>query len=221
MDFREDVVPAKASFNVGEEVQNNILKRRGIACSVFFEGEQVLLTSSSAVGATDNQKKLIAERFSSSHNHRLDVSFYRQLGNFTFLKIDKEYNDDTTGRNWLISLNLEAPSDEIKELAKPFGGKSQFKLQFKCVGKNTTIEVISEGKVDRTSIIGAPIIIEKRQMKKKHSGRFSVVGVVGLTSEETLCPYYLNLSDENTQSLDCSLAPEDQQTWIQYGGMNT
>ena len=203
MDFREDVDPAKASFYVGEEVQNNVLTRRGIACSVFSEGAVFLLTSSSAVGEADNQKKLIAERFSSSHfgDYRLDVSFCRQLGNFTFLKIDKEYNDDTTGSNWLICLNLESPSYEMKELAKPFCGTSQFKLQFKCVGRSTTIEVISKRRVERTSIIGAPIIIEKKQMNRKHSGRFSVIGVVGLTSEETLCPYYLNLSDENTQSL--------------------
>ncbi|XP_044167066.1 uncharacterized protein LOC122951092 [Acropora millepora] len=209
MEFNEDVLPAKGTFYVGEEVQDNVLKPRGIACSVFYEGEIRLLTSSSAVEATDNQKKLIAERFSSRHfgDHRLDVSFYRQLGNFTFLKIDKEYNDGTIGRSWLICLNLESPTSEVKESAKPFCGKSQFELKFGSDGSSTTIEVISKKRVETTSIIGAPIIIEKRQMKKKHSGRFSVIGVVGLTSEEKLCPCYWDELDENTRSLGLHEAP--------------
>ena len=194
MDYREDVDPAKAIFYVSEEAQNNVIKRRGIACSVFFEGKVFLLTSSSSVEAADNQKKLIAQWFSSSHfgDHRLDVSFCRQLGNFTFLKIDREYNAGTIGRSRVICLNLESPSSEMKDLAKPFYGKRQFELQFKHVGSSTTIEVISEKRVERTSIIGAPIIVERKQMNKKHSGRFSVIGVVGLTSEEELCPCYWN-----------------------------
>lgn len=220
MDFKEDVDPAKATFYVGEEVQNKVLKLRGIACSVFSEGAVFLLTSSSAVGEADNQKKLIAQRFPSSHigDHRLDVSFSRQLGNFTFLKIDKEYNIGTIGRS-LICLNLESPTYEMKDSAKPFCGGSQFKLQFECVGSSTTIEVISQKTVERTSIIGVPIIIEKKQMNRKHSGRFSVIGIVGLTSEEKLCPCYWDPSDENTQSLDSSLTPEDQREWIKHGGM--
>ena len=203
MEFKENVLPAKATFYVGEEVQDNVLKPRGVACSVFSEGAIFLLTSSSAVGEADNQKKLIAERFSSSHfgDHRLDVSFSRQLGNFTFLKIDKEYNVGTIGKSWLICLNLESPTYEMKESAKPFCGGSHFKLQFKCVGRSTTIEVISEKRVERTSIIGAPIIIEKKLMSRKHSGRFSVIGVVGLTCEEKLCPCYWDPSHEKTRSL--------------------
>ena len=203
MEFKEDVDPAKATFYVGEQVQNNVLKPRGIACSVVSEGAVFLLTSSFAVAEADNQKKLIARRFSSSHfgDHRLDVSFFRQVGNFTFLKIDKEYNVGAIGRSWLICLNLESPTYEMKDSAKPFCGGSQFKLQFECVGSSTTIEVISQKTVERTSIIGLPIIIEKKQMNRKHSGRFSVIGVVGLSSEEKLCPCYWDPSDENTQSL--------------------
>ena len=200
MDYEVDVVPSKATYFVSEVVQNNVLKRRGIACAVFYKDAIFLVTSSCAVEETDNEKKLIAERFSSRHfgDYRLEVSFSRQLGNFTFLKIDKEYNVGTIGRSWLICLNLESPTYEMKESAKPFYGGSQFKLQFKCVGRSTTIEVISEKRVERTSIIGAPIIIEKKLMNRKHSGRFSVIGVVGLTSEEKLCPCYW---DEKTRSL--------------------
>lgn len=203
MNFKEDVDPAKATFYVGEEVEKNVLKPRGIACSVFSEGSVFLLTSSSAVGETDNQKKLIAQRFSSSHfgNHRLDVSFSKQVGNFTFLNIDKEHNAGTIGTSWQICLNLESPDYEMKGSAKPFCGGSQFKLEFECVGRSTTIKVESGKKVERTSIIGVPIIIERKQNNRKHSGRFAVIGVVGLTSEEKLCPCYWDPSDENTRSL--------------------
>ena len=197
MENYQDVELGKATFYVSEEVQSSLLKRRGIACSVFFEGEKVLLTSSSVVGATDKQQKLIAERFSS--NHRLDVSFDRQLGNFTFLKIDKEHSDGTIGRSWPIYVNLESATHETKGLAKTFCGKSQhFKLRFEGVGSSTTIEVISKSTVETTSIIGAPIIIENTRVQKKHSGRFSVIGVVGLTSKRKLCPCYW---DDNTRSL--------------------
>ena len=198
MENHEVVEPRKATFYVSEDVQTSVLKRRrGIACSVFFNGETVLLTSSSVVGAKDKQKKFIAERFSSSHvgNHRLDVSFDRQLGNFTFLKIDKEHSDGT-GRSWRIYVSLESATHEKKGLAKTFYEQSQFKLQFEGVGSSTTIKVISRSTIETTSIIGAPIIIENRQVKKKHSGRFSVIGVVGLTSKEKLCPCYW---DDNTR----------------------
>lgn len=197
MDNYENVELQKATFYVSEDVQTSLLKRRGIACSVFFEGEKVLLTSSSVVGATDKEKKFIAERFSLSGNHRLDVSFDRQLGNFTFLKIDEEHSDGTIGRSWPIYVNLQSATQETKGLAKTFCGKSQFELKFESVGSSTTIEV-SKSRAETTSIIGAPIIFEKTEVKKKHSGRFSVIGVVGLTSKGKLYPCYW---DDNTRSL--------------------
>ena len=191
----------KYIYFVSEEFQNYVFERRGIACSVSFEGETFLLTSSSAVEATDYGKKLIAERFSSKHfgDYRLEVSFFRQIGNFTFLKIDKEHEFGKRGKSWVISLNLESPSPEIKELAKPFCRKREVELQLKCDGNSTTVEVIGEKRVDEASIVGSPIIVEKKQMRKKQSGRFSVVGVVGLTSEEKLCACYW--LEENTRSL--------------------
>ena len=203
MYYKAKVDCAKATFIVSEEIQNNVRKPRGIACAVSFKGAVYLLTSSSAVEARDSQKKLIAERFSRKHfgDYLLDVSFFLQNGNFTLLKIAKEYEFREIGKSWVISLNLESPSSEMKELAKLFCGKREFKLKLKCVGNSTTIEVINKKRVDRTSIIGTPIIIEKRRMEKKHSGRFSVIGVVGLTSAEKLCPYYWDLLDENARGL--------------------
>ena len=204
MEYRVVVDPFKAIFVVSEVIQNNVLKHRGIACAVNFKGKIFLVTSSSAVEA-DQQKNLvlIAERYSRRHFHdyRLEVSVLSKLGYFTFLKINKECEFGKVGRSWVISLNLELPSSESKASQNQFRGMQEFELQFKRDGNSTNIEVISEKPTELTSILGAPIIIENKEVKETHSGRFSVIGVVGLTSDskgEKLCPYYLDLLDENT-----------------------
>ena len=210
MDYAAGVDPFKATFLVSEVIQNNVLKRRGIACAVCFKGKIFLVTSSSAVEAKDHSKKLvlIAERFSRKHFHdyRLEVSLLAKRGNFTFLKIDKEHEFGKVGRSWVMSLNLELPSSERKASENQFRGMEDFELQFKRNGNCTNIEVISEKPTELTSILGAPIIIENKQVKETQSGRFSVIGVVGLTSEseeEKLCPCYLDLLDENTLGEFC------------------
>ena len=199
MEYKGDVDCFKANYLVSEEIQNKVLTRRGIACAVRLETGIYLLTSSSVVQASDNQKKLIAERFSRNNfgNYQLDVSLDRQTGNFTLLKIADAHVCDRN-KSWLIGLNLESPSSELKALAKPFCDKEDFKLQLSHNRNTTTIKVESKKIISRTSIIGRPIIIERKQIKKNHSGRFSVIGVVGSTSDGvTLCPYYLSQLDEN------------------------
>ena len=96
--------------------------------------------------------------------------------------------DRDNGGDWAIRpLNLELPSPEnLKALTSPCATE-KFKFKFKCDGERGTIELICEEPLEETSIVGAPIIIEQ-------SGRFSVIGVVGLTSEKQLCPCYLNKS---------------------------
>ena len=205
MDYAVVVDPFKACFLVSEVIQNNVRKQRGIACAVYFKGKILLVTSSSAVEAKYHQKKpvLIAERFSRKHFHdyRLEVSIFGKHGKFTFLKIDKEHEFGKVGRSWVISLNLELPCSERKASENQFRGMQEFELLFKRDGNSTNVEVISEKPTELTSILGAPIIIENKQVKETQSGRFSVIGVVGLTSdleEEKLCPCYLDLLDENT-----------------------
>ena len=203
MDYDVDVIPLKATFLVKEEVQKSVFKPRGIACAVCFKGKIFLLTSSSVVEATDNRKKHIAERFSRKHSgdYRLDVSIFRQLGNFTFLTIIEEYPRASMGTSWVISLNLELPSSERKALGCPLSEKREFELQCQWDGNSTSIQVITTKSIDWTSILGVPIIIENIQSNKRQSGRFSVIGVVGLTSEEKLCLCYLDQLEENTGSL--------------------
>ena len=197
MDYAEDVEPLKATFLVKEEVQNGVFKPRGIACAVCFKEQVLLFTSSAVVEAADDRKKYIAERFSRKHvgDYRLDVSILGQRGNFTFLRIMKEYaRAMRTG--WVISLNLELPSSERKALGYPLSGTGEFKLQVQWDGST---QVIPTKPIDWTSILGVPIIIDNTQSNKKRSGGISFIGVVGSTREEKLCLCYLD--HEITESL--------------------
>ncbi|XP_015762348.1 PREDICTED: uncharacterized protein LOC107341454 isoform X2 [Acropora digitifera] len=209
MDYNVDVKALKATFLVKEEVQDGVFKPRGIACAVYFKEHIFLLTSSAVVKATDDRKKHIAERFSRKHfgDYRLDVSILGQLGDFTFLRIVKEHPTEM-GTAWIISLNLELPSLERKALGRPLSGTGEFQLQVQWVGKSTNIQVITTKSIEWTSILGVPIIIENMQSNKRQSGRFSVIGVVGLTSEEKLCLCYLDHLDAKTGSLDMLLSKQ-------------
>ena len=188
----------EALFFISEDVQNNVFKKKGIACAVYFKEQIFLLTSSSVIGSKGNSKKLIAERFSRKHfgDYRLEVSLFRKLGNFTLLKIDKGNEIGEKGRGWVIGLHPESPSSERKALASPFCGTQNFAVELKGDGNNTNIEVISRKAIQRTSILGAPIIVENKHTKKTQS----VIGVVGLNSEKKLCPCYL---DENRLGKFC------------------
>lgn len=204
------VNPLKAIFFVSEVIQKNVFKRRGIACAVYIKKKRWLVTSSSALEEKDNQNKpeFIAERFSRRHfgHYRLlEVSIFKTLGNFTFLKIGKKSSGGKLGRSWLTILNLESPSSAKKESENQFFGTQQdVKLEFKRDGNSTNTEVITEKPAELTSILGAPIINEDKKMKKTQSGRFSFIGVVGLTSDSVkkLCPGYLD-KDENALGKFC------------------
>ena len=146
----------------------------------------LLLTSSSAIKDEDKKENLIFKRFSRKHfgRYTVKVSFHKEFGEFTFLKI--KGTPQANGGNWSIDpLNLKLPSSEnLKVLTSPCATEN-FKFKFECDGESGTIEVITKKPIEETSIVGAPIIIEQ-------SGQFSVIGVVGLTSEKQLCPCYLN-----------------------------
>ncbi|XP_015752398.1 PREDICTED: uncharacterized protein LOC107332191 [Acropora digitifera] len=200
MDYKVDVKALKATFLVKEEVQNGrVFKERGIACAVRFKGSTpFLLTSSAAVEATDNRKKYIAQRFSRKHfgYYQLEVSILGQLDSFTFLRIMKEY-PKPMGTAWFFILNLELPSSGRKALGLPLKGTGEFEIQVWWDRNSTEIELITTKSIDWTSILGIPIVIENKENKKRQSGRFSVIGSVGLTSEGKLCLCYLDPSSQN------------------------
>ena len=114
----------------------------------------------------------------------------------------KEY-PKAMGTAWFFTLNLELPSSGRKALGLPLKGTGEFEIQVRWDRNSTEIEVISAKSIDWTSIPGIPIVIENKDNKKRQSGRFSVIGLVGLTSEGKLCLCYLDPLDENRLGKFC------------------
>ena len=181
-----DMDPLKALCFLSEGEQNRQFKRRCIACAVVVNKEYLLLASSSAIKDEDKKENLLFKRFSRKHFGRYTVKalYLKEFGEFTFLKIKDTAKDN--GGKWDISpLNLKLPSSEnLKALTSPCATE-KFKFKFECDGESGTIKLINKKPIEETSIVGAPIIVEQ-------SGQYSVIGVVGLTSEKQLCPFYLN-----------------------------
>ena len=168
-----------------------------MASAVSVNGQSFLLTSSSAIKDKDKQEKLIFKRFSRKHfgRYTVEASFYGEFGEFTFLRI-KDTPKGNGGKFDIHRLNLELPpSESLNVLASPCG-MEKFKFEFKCDGNIRKI-ALNEESIEETSILGAPIINEQ-------SGQFSVIGVVGWTSEETLCPCYWNENTLGEFSLVCT-----------------
>ena len=187
----------KSIYLVSENFEDSVCKR-GIACAATLEEDLFLLTSCSVVKevkAKEKPKKLIAERFSRENfgHYRAEVSVHSTIDEFTFLKIDEECKSSKIRENWTTStshgrFNIKAPSSETNLKASamsPFCGKQKFEpTVFKC-DKNG-MDIVSRD-IQRTSILGAPIIEKKKTQNTK-----SVIGVVGLSSDNKLCPCYLN-----------------------------
>ncbi|XP_015770924.1 PREDICTED: uncharacterized protein LOC107349309 isoform X2 [Acropora digitifera] len=193
----------KSIYLIRENFEDSVCKR-GIASAVSFQEEVFLLTSSSVVKEVkpnEKPKKLIAQRFSRRKfgAYEAEVSIYTTIDEFTFLKIDKECEFSNVDKSWSTShrnFNVSAPSSERKALAmSPFCESLRQQKQVKpvvleCNGNNMIIKVITEPPIERTSILGAPIFPETKTTYTMKSDE--VIGVVGLSSEEKLCSYYLN-----------------------------
>ena len=196
----------KAIYLIRENFEDSVGKR-GIACAVRFQEEVFLLTSSSVVKEVkenEKPKKLIAQRFSRENfgDYQVEVSIYATIDKFTFLKIEDECKFSKVKKGWSTdhpNFNVSAPSSVTKALAKsPFCDSLRQKVksdyrEFECNGNNTIIEAITETPIERTSILGAPIFPDTKTTRKSKSDK-SVIGVVGLSSEQKLCSCYLNES---------------------------
>ena len=178
--------PLKVLCFLSEWKESRQFKTRCIASAVNVDGQYRLLTSSSAIKDEDKKESLIFKRFSRKNFGRYTVkaSFFKEFGEFAFLEIKGTPNDK--GEEWdILPLELKLPpSENLKALTSPCAVE-KFEFKFKCDGESRTIQLISKKPIQETSIVGAPIIIEQ-------SGQFSIIGVVGLTSDKQLYPCYLN-----------------------------
>ena len=175
------VRPYKAICFLSEEAQNNEFSC--IATAVIFKEKYFLLTSSSAIKDEEQGRLIQFKRFSRKHfgRYTVDVSFFEKLGEFTLLEIKNTVMDDGK-TTWSINpLYLESPLTSPGATENP---TEEFTVQFKCVGNSIKL-IGRQPNVGKTSILGAPIIIEQ-------SHQFHVIGVVRLTREGKPCPCYFN-----------------------------
>ncbi|XP_068756008.1 uncharacterized protein [Montipora capricornis] len=183
--------PLKAVYVVKEKLEKNVYETKGMATLVWFEKGKRLVTWSGAIKANGRNGTLIAERFSRHHigDYQLTVSIFRVYGNFTFLKIDGHSNKTKTsnGKDKMPTyLNFEVPKDVASNFeASSFVGSDDFKLSFKYKTNTGNHEVEEVKDFDLLSVIGAPFISEC------DGGKYSVVGLVGLTEEKNICPYFV------------------------------
>lgn len=182
--------PLKAIYVVKAKIEQNVYETKGMATVVEFQEATRLVTWSGAIKANGMNPggTLIAERFSRKHigAYRLVVSIFRDCGNFTFLKIDDNEAESSNGKdNTPMHLNFEVPGNEASSVqASSFFGCNDFKLAFKynTITRKHDVEKVKEiDVVEKGSVIGAPII----------NDQFSVVGIVGLTEQKKICPYFI------------------------------
>ena len=194
----DDMKPLKALCFLSKDEENSEVKRRCIASAVDVNGQYFLLTSSFAIKDEDKQEKLILKRFSRKYfgRYAVEVSFFGEFGEFVFLKIEDTPKDN--GEKWdICPLNLKLPSFKgLKVLTSPCA-MEKFKFKLKIDVNSGEIELASKKPIAETSLLGAPIIIEE-------SGQFSVIGVVGWTSEKKLFPCYWNENILGEFSLVCT-----------------
>ena len=178
--------PVKALCFLRQDDRNSGFKRRCIASAIDVDGKYFLLTLSHAIKDEDKQKKLILNRYSRKHfgRYTVEVLFFGEFGEFTLLEIKDTPKDN--GKKWEICpLNVKLPSSESQKVLTSPSALEDFKFKFTCDGNGRKIELISKKRIEETSVLGAPIITEE-------NGRFSVIGVVGWTSERKLYPCFFN-----------------------------
>ena len=180
--------PLKVLYFLSEGKQSRQLKTRCIASAVVVNGQPLLLTSSSAIKEEDKKESLILKRFSRKNfgHYTVKASFFKEVGEFTFLKIEGKPKENG-GKRTMCQLNLELPpSESLKGFTSPCAVEN-FEFKFKWDIESRMIELIGKTStgIEKSSIAGAPIIIE-------HSGRVFIIGVLGLTSDKQLCPSFWN-----------------------------
>ncbi|XP_015771283.1 PREDICTED: uncharacterized protein LOC107349619 isoform X2 [Acropora digitifera] len=180
--------PLKVLYFLSEGKQSRQLKTRCIASAVVVNGKHLLLTSSSAIKEEDKKESLILKRFSRKNfgHYTVKASFFKEFGEFTFLKTEGTPNKKG-GKRTMCPLNLELPPSKSLKAFTSLCAVENFEFKFKYDIESRMIELIGKKstRIEKTSIAGAPIINEQ-------SGRFFIIGVLGLTSDKKLYPSYLN-----------------------------
>ena len=201
--------PFKALYGVRKEKRQGIYQTEGMACSVLVKkdhGEVVCFVTWSGV-TKDFNKPAQINRFSSEHfgKYSLQVdsdSTVETFGRFSFLPVGPIINSTSNAPSskWndsLVVLAFKAPEKEelTSDLeAYCFVGSEKLllKLEFQedtKLHKPVTFSGEDRQKLEWSSVLGAPIIVKNK--RSRNIGVWSVVGIVGLSQEQELCPYFV------------------------------
>ncbi|XP_068689896.1 uncharacterized protein [Montipora foliosa] len=241
---KDDDPPYKALYGVRKEKRQGIYQTEGMACSVLVKikdhGEVVCFVTWSGV-TKDFNKPTQVNRFSSHFGkYSLQVdsnSTVATFGRFSFLPvgpiINSTSNAPSSKRNdSLVVLAFKAPEKEelTSDLeAYCFVGSEKLllKLEFQedtKLHKPVTFSGEDRQKLEWSSVLGAPIIVKnKRSKSSSNIGVWSVVGILGLSQEQELCPYFVtneifeqeasvHSPNEEIKSHDTSGQPEEKAT---------
>ncbi|XP_068711470.1 uncharacterized protein [Montipora foliosa] len=209
---KDDDPPYKALYGVRKEKRQGIYQTEGMTCSVLVKikdhGEVVCFVTWSGV-TRDFNKPAQVNRFSSHFGkYSLQVdsnSTVATFGRFSFLPvgpiINSTSNAPSSKRNdSLVVLAFKAPEKEelTSDLeAYCFVGSEKLllKLEFQedtKLHKPVTFSGEDRQKLEWSSVLGAPIIVKNKRYKSSSNiGVWSVVGILGLSQEQELCPYFV------------------------------
>ena len=206
MDYSHAIDPFKAVYAMRKHIPGSFSRfhhTEGMVCSVLVEKDKketmhFVTFSDVAKNINCNQTLTQLHRFSRKNEYRVPIGLtVKRFGHFSFLSMHRDI-DRKTGIDFeVISLALRAPKEE--ELTSnlevySFVGSKKLKLKLEFQGNNKRHKLVTSGNdkfLDVSSIVGAPIIVENEEIKSSNSGRWSVVGVVGLSEEGELCPYFV------------------------------
>ena len=189
-------------------MNTGICQHGGMACTVMVGvGKSYrahFVTSSDVVAYLEfrgNKKPTEIHSFSRKKKegcHLVASATVNKFGPFSFLAINFESSPGLKTNPELTILDFQVPKQNLESEfeAYTFVGSETLKLKF-VQQRSTGKFILSTKQKDRLelpSVLGAPIIIENKDVNSKSSGsRWPVVGVMGLNEELELCPHFVTV----------------------------
>ena len=175
----------------------------GMACCVMIndgksKGKMSFVTSSDVVACLKADKKptemhpYLKKKMKGCH--LVANSTVNNFGPFSFLSMHPQSSPGLTIKPELTCLDFQVPKqDPLSEFeAYTFIGPNALKLKFVYQRGKYILSTNEKEQLELPLVLGAPIIIENKDVSSKSSGsRWPVVGVMGLNEELELCPHFV------------------------------
>ncbi|XP_068670406.1 serine/threonine-protein phosphatase 6 regulatory ankyrin repeat subunit C-like isoform X2 [Montipora foliosa] len=197
--YRKKVDPFEAIYGVRKEEIKGIYQTKGMACSVYVkkdEKEVAHFVTWSGVTRDLLNKPAQVNCFSSQHfgTYTAPVdsnSTVETFGHFSFLPAGPIFAS-LSSKKFIVAFKPLEQEEDLK--AYYFVGSE--KLTLKLDTKTHKLVTFSEEdrqklELSPSSVLGAPIIGKNKNISSHNSGRWCVVGVVGLSGEGELCPHFV------------------------------